>query len=109
MTTMLAKGMSMEEICRTALNGFEVEVLDETPLRYACSCSRDKIVDAFVTLSDDEIRGLADEKGFAEAVCHFCKRKHRFSRMQLEQIIKDKNSPPEDIAEAVFSDNNYEE
>lgn len=91
MTTMLAKGMSMEEICKTALKGFEVEVLDETPLRYACSCSRDKIIDAFITLSDDEIRALADDKGYAEAVCHFCKKKHRFSKMQLEQIIRQKH------------------
>lgn len=91
MTTMLAKGMSMEEICRTALKGFEVEVLDETPIRYACSCSRDKVINAFITLSDDEIRSLADEKGYAEAICHFCKKKHRFSKLQLEQIIMRKH------------------
>ncbi len=109
MTTMLAKGMSMEEICKTALKGFEVEILDETPLRYACSCSREKIVDAFVTLSDNEIRALADEKGFAEAICHFCKRKHRFSRMQLEQIIKDKNSPPKDTPDELPSEETTEE
>jgi len=95
MTTMLAKGMSMEEICKTALKGFEVEVLDETPIRYACSCSREKIIDAFITLSDDEIRSLADEKGYAEAICHFCKKKHRFSKMQLEEIIKQKNRKDE--------------
>lgn len=88
MTTMLAKGMSIEDICRTALKGFEVEILDETPVRYACSCSREKIIEAFSTLSDDEIRSLADEKGYAEAICHFCKKKHRFSKLQLEQIIK---------------------
>ena len=96
MTTMLAKGMSMEEICQTALKGFEVEFLDETEIKYACSCSREKIIDAFVTLSDDEIRSLADEKGYAEAICHFCKKKHRFSKLQLEQIIKQKHETAEE-------------
>ena len=91
MTTMLAKGMSIKEICETALKGFEVEVLDEMPIRYACSCSREKVINAFITLSDDEIRSLADEKGYAEAVCHFCKKRHRFSKLQLEQIIKQKS------------------
>lgn len=91
MTTMLAKGMSMEEICKTALKGFEVEVLDETPIKYACSCSREKVINAFITLSDEEIRSLADEKGYAEAVCHFCKKKHRFSKLQLEQLIAQKH------------------
>lgn len=91
MTTMLAKGMSIKEICETALKGFEVEVLDEMPVRYACSCSREKVINAFITLSDNEIRALADEKGYAEAVCHFCKKRHRFSKLQLEQIIKQKS------------------
>ena len=92
MTTMLAKGMSLEEICSTALKGFDVEFLDETPIKYACSCSREKVIKAFITLSDDEIRSLADEKGYAEALCHFCKKKHKFSKLQLEQIIKQKHS-----------------
>ena len=92
MTTMLAKGMTIKEICEKALRGFGVEVLDEMPIHYACSCSREKVINAFITLSDDDIRSLADEKGVAEAVCHFCKKKHRFSRMQLEQIIKQKHS-----------------
>lgn len=87
-TTMLAKGMNIKEICDKALEGFQVEVLDEMPINYACTCSRDKVINAFSTLSDDEIRSLADEKGFAEALCHFCKKKYRFSRLQLEQIIK---------------------
>ena len=92
MTTMLAKGMSLEEICSTALKGFDVEFLDETPIKYACSCSREKVIKAFITLSDDEIRSLADEKGYAEVLCHFCKKKHKFSKLQLEQIIKQKHS-----------------
>ena len=90
-TTMLAKGMSMEEICRTALDGFDVEVLDEMPLNYACSCSREKVINAFITMPDDDIRAMADELGYAEALCHFCKKKYRFSKLQLENIIKRKH------------------
>ncbi len=92
MTTMLAKGMTIRDICEKALNGFEVEVLDEMPLQYACTCSRQRVINAFITLSDEDIRSLADEKGFAEAVCHFCKKKHRFSKLQLEQIIQQKHA-----------------
>ena len=88
----LSLNQCLEEICSTALKGFDVEVLDETPIKYACSCSREKVIKAFITLSDDEIRALADEKGYAEALCHFCKKKHKFSKLQLEQIIKQKHS-----------------
>lgn len=42
-TTMLAKGMSILDICKTALKGFDVEVLDENPVKYVCGCSKEKL------------------------------------------------------------------
>ena len=43
---------------------------------------------AISKLTDDEIRSLADEKGYAVANCHFCNKNHRFTKGQLEEIIK---------------------
>lgn len=89
-TTMLAKGMSILEMCKKALEGFEVEVLDEQPIDYVCTCSREKVISTIEKLEDDEIRSLADEKGYAVANCHFCNKNHRFTKGQLEDIIKGK-------------------
>lgn len=91
-TTMLAKGMSILDICKTALAGFEVEVLDEYPVKYVCTCSREKLETLFCTMSDDDIRSMADEKGMAVANCHFCNKKYVFTKSDLENIIKEKNS-----------------
>lgn len=91
MTTMMAKGMTLKEICDKVLNGFEVEILDEMPIHYACTCNRDKVINAFSTLSDDDIRSLPGENSYAEALCHFCKKKYRFSKLQLEKIIEERN------------------
>lgn len=91
-TTMLAKGMSILDICKTALEGFEVEVLDEYPVNYICGCSREKLERYFMTLSDDDIRSMADEKGEAEAVCQFCNKKYVFTKDDLEALITEKNS-----------------
>ncbi len=87
-TTMLAKGMSILDMCKKALEGFEVEVLDEQPIDYVCGCSRERVVMAISKLTDDEIRSLADEKGYAVANCHFCNKNHRFTKRQLEEIIQ---------------------
>ena len=59
-TTMLAKGMSILDICKTALKGFEVEVLDENPVKYVCGCSKEKLENYFCTLSDDDIRSMSN-------------------------------------------------
>ena len=91
-TTMHAKGMSILDICKTALDGFEVEVLDENPVNYVCSCSREKLERYFMTMSDDDIRTMTDEKGVAEAVCQFCNKRYTFTRDDLEKLIAEKNA-----------------
>ncbi|MBQ8133654.1 MAG: Hsp33 family molecular chaperone HslO, partial [Clostridia bacterium] len=90
-TTMLAKGMSIKEICDAALDGFEVEVLDEMPIDYICGCSREKVERAFCMMSDEDIRASAEEKGHAEASCHFCNKIYRFSKAELEKLIEEKH------------------
>lgn len=92
MTTMLAKGMSLIDIVKTALNGFDVEQLDEQEIAYVCPCSRERVINAVIGLADDEIRALADEKGYARANCHFCNKNYRFTKKQLEEIIERKHS-----------------
>ncbi len=89
-TTMLAKGLTSLDMCKRVLEGFEVEVLDEYPVAYACTCSREKVVNSIRLISDEEIRSLADEKGYAKANCHFCNKNYRFTKGQLEDIIKSK-------------------
>ena len=91
-TTMLAKGMSILDICKTALRSFEVEVLDENPVNYVCSCSREKLERHFMTLSDEDIRTLPDENGVTKAVCQFCNKRYTFSREDLERLIAEKNA-----------------
>ncbi len=90
-TTMLAKGMSILEICKTALKGFEVEVLDENPVNYVCGCSKKKLERYFCTLGDDDLRSLADESGLVTAQCHFCNKKYVFTQDDIEKIIDEKH------------------
>ena len=90
-TTMLAKGMSILDICKTALDGFKVEVLDEYPVNYVCGCSREKLERYFMTMSDEELRTLPDETGKTEAVCQFCNKRYVFTAEDLERLIREKS------------------
>lgn len=91
-TTMLAKGMNIKQICDAALDGFEVEILDEMPIDYICTCSKQKVERAFMMMSDEDIRASGEEKGYAEASCHFCNKVYRFSKEELEKLIAEKTS-----------------
>lgn len=88
-TTMLAKGMDMLSICKTALEGFEVEVLDEFDVAYACNCSKDRVERAVSTLKPEDIVTLADEeKGYMEANCQYCNKQYRFTKAELEELAR---------------------
>lgn len=86
-TTMLAKGISLEDMCRKALDGFEMEILDEFQIHYVCNCSKERFGKALLTLGADEIRSFPlNAEGKAEAVCHYCGRKYYFSGNELEAL-----------------------
>ncbi len=89
-TTMFAKGMSILDICKTALAGFEVEVLDEKPVNYVCGCSREKIESYFSGLPNDELRECLSKDGKAEVNCQFCNKTYIFSKQDIDEIIKNK-------------------
>lgn len=87
-TTMLAKGMQIEDMCKTALKGFEMEILDEFPVSYACNCSKERVERAIATLKPDDILSLANEEGYAEAKCQYCNHTYQLSRQELEEIAR---------------------
>jgi molecular chaperone Hsp33 len=89
-TAMLAKGMSIEEMCKTALKGFEMEILDEFKVGYACNCNKEKLENAIATLKPDEILSLANETGYAEARCPYCGRVYTLTREELARISANK-------------------
>ena len=90
-----SEGMSIMEICEKALDGFEVEKLDESDIGYVCNCSREKVERAFLVMSDDDIRASAEDLGHAEASCHFCNKIYRFSKDELEEIISHRKKEAE--------------
>lgn len=85
-TTMLAQGMTIEEMVAKALEGLPFTQLASMPIAYTCTCSRERVERAFSSLSPDEIRSLADENGYAEARCQYCGRTYRFSKEELETL-----------------------
>ena len=87
-TRMLLEGNTPEQILERTLPGFELEIFDSQQVEYRCDCSLERVENAFMTMRPDEIRGLADESGKAEVLCHFCNKKYYVTRERLEELAK---------------------
>ena len=87
MTSMLGKGLSLPEIVRTVLDGFDVELFDERPIGYRCGCSRKKVTRSLISLGRAELQKLIDEEEQTELTCQFCDKVYRFDRAELREIL----------------------
>lgn len=87
MTEMLDEGMSIEDILRCALDGFEFDVVDSFDPEYRCACSPEKVSGALHAMLDEELRSLPDENDRVEVTCSFCDRVYHFTGADIEQMI----------------------
>lgn len=89
-TQMLSDGMSIEDIIKTALSGFETEVLDESAPEYKCNCSRKRVNAMIASLEKDELVSMADEMPAIEVKCHFCDKVYNFTPAEIRKMADKK-------------------
>ena len=87
MTAMLDKGMSLEDIIRAVLDGFEVDFLQTREIGYRCACSREKVERALISMGKIELCKMAEEQENSEVTCQFCDKIYHFSRAELQELL----------------------
>lgn len=84
-TTMLAEGLTPEEICKRVLPEFNVEVLDTTECEYRCNCSRERVEQALISVGKAELEDMIKDNG-TEVKCHFCPSVYNFSADDIKAL-----------------------
>ena len=82
----LAGGLDAEGLLRAVLSEFSLEVLDRHPVEYRCTCSRERVERALISLGRKELQELIDQQGKAELSCQFCDKTYRFTKAELESL-----------------------
>ncbi|KXZ20465.1 Hsp33 family molecular chaperone HslO [Bacillus nakamurai] len=82
---LIQKGLTPEEILEEVL-GQKPEVLETMPVKFHCSCSKERFQTAILGLGKKEIQDMIEEDGKAEAVCHFCNENYLFTKEELEEL-----------------------
>jgi len=77
----------IEQLCEDWFRGMEPRILERTPLRYRCTCSRERMEKALISLGRKDLQSLIDEDQGAELVCHFCRGKYAFTTEELKQLL----------------------
>ena len=88
-TNMLTSGLTPEKICRSVLESFDLDLLDEFSPEYRCDCSRERFARGIASLETGELEEMAEEE-FTEVQCHFCNKKYRFTSAEIKAILDSK-------------------
>lgn len=86
-TQMLSSGMTIEAICRRALQEFEIEILDESAPTYKCYCSKERVEAALISTGKTELEDMAKEEK-TEVTCHFCDAVYTFTSKEILDLSK---------------------
>lgn len=87
-TSILEGNDDPEAMLRTLLPDFQVEILEKVPVEYRCTCSRERMERALISLGPEELESLIREQGEADLTCRFCDRKQHFSGKDLENMLE---------------------
>ncbi|MEO6226657.1 MAG: Hsp33 family molecular chaperone HslO [Thermomonas sp.] len=78
------------EVVRRLFHEEAPELLGEQPLRFACSCSRERVGAMLISLGPDEAEAaVAAGDGQAKVRCEFCGQDYRFDQAQLAAMFRD--------------------
>jgi molecular chaperone Hsp33 len=65
----------------------ELEVMSRYPVSFTCSCSKDRVKRALLTLGRAELEDILATDGKAEADCHFCTMHYVISGEEIRALI----------------------
>jgi molecular chaperone Hsp33 len=93
-SSLIARGTSLEEILGIALDGIEYDIFDELDVEYRCNCSRDRVGSMLRSLGKNELSKLLDEQTAEgkprelEVECRFCDKTEVFDEAQLMALFE---------------------
>ena len=86
-TEMMEEGKGPQEILEEVIGEYGIEINEKIPVRYSCSCSKDRFGRALVSLGRHELHKLIDEGQPVSTQCHFCGAEYTYSIQELEELL----------------------
>lgn len=81
-------GLNTETLLHRLYHEEQVRLFDPRPIRFHCSCSRERSAKALVSLGRHDAEQLLTEQGGSVTIdCQFCNQKYRFDAADVTQLF----------------------
>lgn len=86
-TALLDEGRTPEAILGLLLEDMDMQILEMTPVRYQCNCSKERVMRALISIGRKELEEMIAEAEPIEVNCHFCGEHYVFGVDELREIL----------------------
>ncbi|WP_247739925.1 Hsp33 family molecular chaperone HslO [Endozoicomonas sp. G2_2] len=85
--------LGAEQVLHRLFHEEQARVFEPAPIKFSCTCSRERFGRALHQLGADELRDVLAEQGQIETQCHFCNTWYVFTPADVEALIEDPDAP----------------
>jgi molecular chaperone Hsp33 len=87
-TALIREGARAEDLLRTALGDVPFEVLGESAVGFACTCSYERAASLISSIDGAELESMLREDKGAALTCHFCNETYRIDEPSLAAMVE---------------------
>jgi molecular chaperone Hsp33 len=88
-TELWRRGKTPEEVLEDLFNDIPFTVLEKYTLAFKCSCSRERVEKALITLGRKELASLIEEDEETRVTCEYCRESYGFGREELTRLSRE--------------------
>jgi molecular chaperone Hsp33 len=85
-TSMLADGLTPEEILEKVLEGMDLEITARMDAKFKCDCSRERVERSLISLSDEDLDEIISDDKPVEVRCQFCNKAYNFTIPEMKEL-----------------------
>jgi molecular chaperone Hsp33 len=87
-TTLISEGADAHAILNALAGPIELRSHRTLEVRFACTCTREKVEAALLSMGAEDLRSLAAERAESEAACEFCRKRYIFTADELRDLAE---------------------
>jgi molecular chaperone Hsp33 len=87
LSQLLLRGTTPAQLLAEILGDLPFRLLERRPLRFQCSCSRERVEQALVSLGPDQLGAMVAAGEDGEIACEFCRQRYVIAAADLRQLL----------------------
>ena len=86
---LIQEGKNGRDIIKVILGDEPFEIHKTAPVRFACTCSKERFTNGIKSLGYDTVKKIYDEDHGLSATCQYCHHEYIYSEEELSEMLKE--------------------